>query len=168
MNLNHLLEMKICVLYDIENELIKGLPKLAKSATDMELKQALTDHFEETKRHVERLEEVFRALAMKPKKLKSAGIRGILDDAVWVTKNISGSTALDANIAAAAQYAEHYEMAGYGAAIEWARLLGNDVVSDLLQETLEEEEAASDTLTQLSATKLDQEALGSDENTEKS
>ena len=166
MNLHDLLILKLQALYDVENQLVKALPKMAKSATDMELKASFEDHLEETKAQAGRIEEAFSLLDIKPKKTKVEAIRGLIDDTEWCIKNIAGATALDAVLISAAEYVEHYEMAGYGTAAEWARLMEHTAVADLLEMTLEEEQAASDRLMMLATTRINQEALGSDENTE--
>lgn len=103
----------------------------------------------ETEAQVKRLEQCFKVLDMKPKKLKSDAIRGLIDDAIWVMKNVEKGPALDANVIAAAQYVEHYEMAGYGTALAWARLMKHAEIEALLEETLKEEKMADETLNQL-------------------
>jgi ferritin-like metal-binding protein YciE len=149
MNLKDLLVTKLCVLYDVEHALVKALPKMAKAATNSELKKGFNDHLTETKNHVTRLEKAFSILDVPPKKTKSEAIRGIIEDGEWVIKNVKPENALDANLARAAQYAEHYEIAGYFAAISWAKELGEDQVADLLEETLEEEKKGDKTLNEV-------------------
>jgi ferritin-like metal-binding protein YciE len=166
MSLADLFVQKIQALYDIESEIVDALPDMVDEATDEELKTAFQEHLIETRMHVERLKEIFMMLEMKPKKLECDGIRGIIKDAKWVMKHVTGATALDANLIATAQYVEHYEMAGYETAAEWARLLGHMTAAKLLTHTLEEEIAASDKILQLALEKINREALGSDENTE--
>lgn len=166
MTLHDVFIYKLQSLYDVETQLIKALEKVATMATDMELVAAINDHLEETKTHAERLENAFDILNAKPKKLKTEGIRGIIDDTEWLGKNVDSATALDASIIAVATYVEHYEMAGYGTASEWAKLMEHDEVADLLDLTLMEERAAADKLTALAVSKINQQALGSDENTE--
>ncbi len=146
MNLRTLLIQKVNALYDIESELVKALPKMAKAATTPELKKGFEEHLEETKNQVERLEEIHRILGEEPKKLKAEGIRGLVKDGEWVIKNVVPKEAMDANLARAAQYVEHYEMAGYMAAIDWAETLAETEIVDLLNDTLEEEIAADDKL----------------------
>ena len=146
MGLRELFIQKINVLYDIESELVKALPAMAKAASDPELKEGFEGHLEETKNQVARLEQIHEILGEKPKKLKAEGIRGIIEDGKWVIKNVKPKAALDANLARAAQYAEHYEIAGYLAAITWAKTLGETEVAELLDETLQEEIAADQKL----------------------
>ena len=157
-SLRDLLVIKLRALYDIEQELVKALPKLAKAATDSDLKEGFTAHLSETKNHVRRLEDAFVELGEKPKKEKSEGIRGIAKDAEWIIKNIKDKKVLDAALIAGASYAEHYEMAGYMAAVEWARTLGEDEIALLLEETLGEEIAADHKLAALGKEKINERA----------
>jgi ferritin-like metal-binding protein YciE len=139
MNLKDLLITKLQALYDIETTLVKAIPKMADAATNEELRSGLEEHLAETENHVSRLEEAFSILEEEPKKLKCEGIRGLIEDGNWVAENTEPEAARDAALARAAQYIEHYEMAGYMGAISWADELGLEEVSSLLNETLEEE-----------------------------
>jgi ferritin-like metal-binding protein YciE len=157
--LHELLLQKLSVLADVENELVKALPKLAKASTDEKLEEGFRMHLDETKNHSKRLEEAFKLLDSKPQRsLRSSGIRGIIEDGQWVIKNIKPDEALDANLIAAASYAEHYEMAGYKAAIEWAETMGHTKVADLLRANLEEEEAADKKLAELAQADINSKA----------
>ncbi len=158
MNLRELLIQKVNALYDIEKSLVKALPKMAKASKDPDLKRGFTDHLAETKTHVVRLEQVAKILGVKVKALKSEAIRALVKDGEWVIKTVKPAEARDANLARAAQYVEHYEMAGYIAALDWAHTLGESEVADLLQETLEEEEA-TDMKLQEAGAMLDQKIL---------
>lgn len=166
MSLRDVFVLKLQALYDVESELMDALPVMAKNATDEELKKTISEHLMETKMHLQRLITIFSMLDVKAKKAKSKGIRGIIDDAEWLAANVMGATALDAALIGAAQYAEHYEMAGYASAMEWARLLGLTDAVPLLNSTLEEEKSASDKLLKLALAKINREALGEEENTE--
>jgi len=106
-----------------------------------------------------RLEEAMRLLDVEPKKEKVAGIRGIAEDGDWVAGHTS-PMARDAALIAAAQYAEHYEIAGYGSAREWAAMMDHQEVADLLDTTLKEEEAANEKLTELAHNGINQRASG--------
>ncbi len=165
-NLRELLTAKIQALYDVENQLVKALPRLIKKASDDDLKNAIDLHLKETEGHVERLEQVFEQLAEDPKKLKSEAIRGLIDDADWVVKNIDEPAVRDAGIIAAASYAEHYEMAGYTAAREWAKLLDEKEVAELLDANLKEEMAADQKLMRLATERLNEQAHAIDEEEE--
>jgi len=154
MRLSDLLIAKLQALYDTENELIKALPKMARKADDPDLRASFEEHLEQTKEHVQRLEDAFSILEEKPKKLKGEAIRGLVNDASWVMQHVKGAEALDANLIAAAQYAEHYEMAGYGSARQWAEELGQTEIVDLLQKTLDEEKETDQKLSDLAMSKI--------------
>jgi ferritin-like metal-binding protein YciE len=158
-DLNELLVLKLQSLYDIESELIKALPKLARAAASYELKEAFEIHLHETKGQAARLEEAMRLLGVRPAKEKVSGIRGIAEDGAWVAGHTNAKTR-DAALIAAAQYAEHYEIAGYAAAREWAAMMDHQAVADLLDATLLEEQAASDKLAELAHTGINQKAGG--------
>lgn len=155
--LQDLFLMKIQALYDIEQEIIKALPKMAQKAGNIELKKGLQEHLEETRKQVERLEQIFGILGQRPQKLKVEAIRGIVEDAKWVMSHVKDAKALDASIIAAAQYVEHYEMAGYGTAKEWADMLGLDEARDLLEDTLEEEKSADEKLNDIAVSEVNPE-----------
>jgi ferritin-like metal-binding protein YciE len=158
MNLKDLLINKIQVLYDVETSLVKALPKMQKAATDRDLKNGFADHLVETKNHVKRIENIFSLLNISPKKLKSEAIRGLIKDGEWVVGHTSPKDALDASLARAAQYVEHYEMAGYMGAISWAEDLEMGEVESLLKETLAEEKAANEKLDE-AGSKIQKETL---------
>lgn len=156
--LHDLLILKLRSLYDIESELLTALPKMAKAATDGELKQAFEKHFGETENQVTRLEKALKSLDEKISKEKVEAIRGLAKDSAWIIKTIKKEEARDALLIAAGQYVEHYEMAGYGAAREWADLMGHAEVRDILQETLDEEKAANEKLNELAKGSINQRA----------
>lgn len=158
-NLHELLILKLQNLYDIEIELTKALPKLAKAAHNRELRAAFEDHLRETRGHVGRLEEAMRLLGGTPIKERARGIRGIAEDGEWVAEHTRGA-ARDAGLIAAAQYAEHYEIAGYGTAREWAAMMDHADVADLLDATLMEEENANKKLSELAHNGINQRAGG--------
>ncbi len=153
-DLRELLILKLESLYDIEQELIKALPKMAKGATHPELNAAFNEHLKQTKEHAKRLEHGLKLLGAKVSKLKTEGIRGIIKDGEWIIHTIKDEDARDASLVAAAQYAEHYEIAGYDAAKKWADILGLNEVKDLLSETLKEEEETSKKLEGLAKSEI--------------
>lgn len=148
-NLHDLLILKLQSLYDIETQLVSALPKMIKAASDEQLRRAFDMHLGETENHVRRLEEALKELDEKPKKEKVEAIRGLVKDASWVIKSIKNPASRDALLISAGQYVEHYEMAGYGSAREWADLMGHTTVAGLLQSTLAEEKAADEKLNEL-------------------
>jgi len=134
-------------LYDAEKQIVRALPKMAKAAASEQLREAFQEHLEETKEQVNRIEQVFEALGQKAKSKKCEGMRGLLEEGQEVMSSFPESAARDAALIAAAQKVEHYEMAGYGSARTFAKLLDRNEAADLLEETLNEEKAADEKLT---------------------
>jgi ferritin-like metal-binding protein YciE len=167
-NLRDLLIVKIKVLFDTEQQLVKALPKMAEAATTEELKTAFMDHLEETKGHVTRLEKIFEMLEVAPNTETSDSVRGLVSDTEWCIENIVAGPVLDAALIASAQYAEHQEMAGYGSAAEWAKVLDLTEIKDTLGETLDEEKAADEKLNVLATTKVNEAAIGMRDSEEES
>jgi ferritin-like metal-binding protein YciE len=158
-SLQDLFIIKLKSLYDIELQLIKALPKMAKNAENPDLKSGFLEHLEETKNHAKRLEDIFKMTGEKVGKTKVEAIRGMIADAEWLIDTIDDPGALDASLIGAGQAVEHYEMAGYGTAREWAKLLGLNEVEDLLNETLKEEKAADQKLNDLATETVNEEAM---------
>ena len=141
-------------IYYAERKLLAALKKLARGASDSELKQAFTAHREETETHIERLQQVFDMIG-KPARGKTCdAIDGITAEADEVMEDFKGQPALDAGILAAAQAAEHYEISRYGSLIAWAKALGLKDAADLMTQTLAEEKAADQKLTALAESAL--------------
>ncbi len=145
-------------LYGAEQMILKALPKMAKAASSPELQEALREHEEQTQTHVGRLEQVLEHLGERPKGAKSKGVAGLLDEGKEIMGLKAEPSVLDAAPIAAAQRVEHYEMAGYGCARTYARLMGKSEAADLLQETLEEEKAADRKLTEIAEHHVNPEA----------
>ena len=158
--------IKLQALYDIENVIIKALPKMEKVARDPELKNGFRVHMEETQMHIERLENAFLILGQPAKKLKCDGIRGIIDDGNWMASVPVSDMLRDALLASAARHVEHYEMAGYMSAIAEAEALGQSNIVDLLRETLEEEEETDKKLALAAEKSLELEAEETENETE--
>ena len=148
-------------LYHAEKQLVRALPKLAKNATSEKLRTALTAHLEETKGHVELLEQVFVELGERPRAKACAGMAGIIEEGSDMLEEGAEGAVLDAMIIAAAQRAEHYEIAAYGTAAEWAKALGLTKVSKLLGRILGQEEAADKKLTVIAESAVNPEAASS-------
>ena len=146
-------------VYSAEQQLLKALPKMAKGASSDELKQAFEDHLEQTKGHVERLEEIFETLDEKPTGKTCKAMKGLIEEGSEILKQDGEDSVLDAGIIAAAQKVEHYEMATYGTLRTWADLLNEDEAASLLQETLDEEAQADKTLNELATEVINPEAL---------
>lgn len=137
-------------LYDAENKLVKALPKLAKAANSDKLRSGFEEHLEQTRGHVERLEEIFEALGEKPTGNKCAGMAGLVKEGEEIMDEDFSEQAMDAALISAAQRVEHYEIAAYGCVSAWAELLGESEANALLEKTLEEEKETEQKLTELS------------------
>jgi ferritin-like metal-binding protein YciE len=146
-------------LYSAEKQLVKALPKVAKAVASPRLKKAITDHLEQTKGHVERLEQAFNTLGVKAKRKACKGMAGLLEEGDEMCNEDGDDAVRDAGIIGAAQRVEHYEMAAYGCAIAFARNLGEDQVAELLSNTLAEEEAADKKLTSIAEKEVNEAAL---------
>ena len=129
-------------LYSAEKQIVRALPKLAKAATSPDLKQALTNHLKETEAQVTRLEQIAEMVSKKLTGKTCVGMKGVLEEGSEVLEDTDKGTVRDAALIAAAQRVEHYEMAGYGSAREFAKMLGLSEVASSLDETLDEEKAA--------------------------
>ena len=145
-------------IYFAEKKILATLPKMAKAAQSEELKAAFEKHRAETEGQIGRLEQVFAAIDKKPQGKTCAAIVGITDEGSEIMEEYKGSPALDAGLLAAAQAVEHYEISRYGTLIAWAEELGLDDAVELLEETLEEEEATDEALTTIAKTAINQEA----------
>ena len=148
-NLRELLVEELKDLYSAETQLTKALPKVAKHCSDRQLKQAIEHHLKETEGHVTRLEQVFEQLGESPKGKTCEGMKGLIGEADERIKEGGEPPVLDAGLIADAQRVEHYEISAYGSARTFANLLGEKQVARLLEETLKEEKAADEKLTQL-------------------
>ena len=146
-------------LYNAETQLLKALPKMAKGASSQELKDAFEKHLEQTKTHVERLEEVFEQLGEKPRGKTCRAMKGLIEEGSEILEKDGDESVLDAGIIVAAQKVEHYEIAGYGSVRTFAHLLGQNEAAELLQTTLDEESETNEILNKLAETVVNPEAL---------
>jgi ferritin-like metal-binding protein YciE len=137
-------------LYSAETQLLKALPKMAKASSSEELRRGFEEHLEQTKGHVERLEQIFEMLEESPKGKKCKGMEGLIEEGREAVKDGLEGDVLDAALIGAAQRVEHYEMAAYGTTHAFAEILGEDKQVELLQATLQEEKETDQKLTQLS------------------
>ncbi|MFT4113328.1 ferritin-like domain-containing protein [Silvibacterium sp.] len=166
MSLNELLVEELRDLYSAENQLTKALPRLAKGAEDQELKDGFTQHLEQTKEHVERLKQVFSILEEKPTGKHCNGMEGLIEEGKEALGEEFEGDVYDLGLIGAAARVEHYEIAGYTAAIAMADALGQGEIVERLKETLKEEEETRDQLEQLLHTLVERAAEESDEDEE--
>jgi ferritin-like metal-binding protein YciE len=150
-------------LYSAETQLVKALPKMAKAASSSELQEAFKEHLEQTKGHVERLEQICEELDLSPKGKKCKGMEGLIEEGSEIISEDGDEATRDAALIAAAQRVEHYEIAGYGAARTFANHLGHQEAASLLQQTLDEEAETDKKLTQLAESAINQEAAQAQE-----
>jgi ferritin-like metal-binding protein YciE len=145
-------------VYYAEKQLVKALPKMSKAAQDPKLKAGFESHMQETEGHIERLERIFEILD-KPARAKTCdAILGILEEGKSIMEDYKGTVSLDAGLVAAAQAAEHYEIARYGTLRTWAEQLGLAEAVKLLDQTLSEEKACDQKLTDLALGKTNAKA----------
>lgn len=147
-------------LYSAEKQITKALPKMAKACTSSKLKADFEDHLEQTRMHVERLEEIFDSLEISHRVPKCVAMEGIIEEGEKLLKEGAEEMVKDAGLIAAAQKVEHYEIAGYGTVRTYARLLGHSEAERLLEQTLEEEKETDHKLTELAESEINVEAVG--------
>jgi ferritin-like metal-binding protein YciE len=152
--MNDLFVHQLQDIYYAEKQLVKALPKMAEKATDKQLKQGFLTHLDETKTHVQRLEQVFEMHGATVKAVDCPAIDGIIQEANEVAGEVSDKSVLDAALINAAQAAEHYEITRYGSLIAWAKQLGRSDCASVLQKTLDEERATDKKLTTLAESKI--------------
>ncbi len=145
-------------LRDAEEQLTKALPKLAQAATTKRLRTAFQKHLNETRGHINRLNEALRALGERPRSKTCEGMQGLLAEGEAVMKKTPAGALRDAVMITGAQKVEHYEMASYGTARTYAQVLGEASVARLLAQTLKEEKAADRTLTQIAKANVNEDA----------
>jgi ferritin-like metal-binding protein YciE len=157
-SLKELLVDELKDLLDAEKQLTKALPKMAKAASNEELKQGFQDHLEETKGQVERLTEIFKLLGETAKGKTCHAMKGLIEEGSEAMELEGPENLRDAKLIGAAQRVEHYEIAAYGTARAFAETIGETEVVDLLQQTLDEEGETDKKLTALAET-INQEAF---------
>jgi ferritin-like metal-binding protein YciE len=158
-SLRELLISELSDLHSAEKQLVTALPKMAKAANSDNLRTAFENHLEETKGHVERLDQIFDELGEKPKRKKCKAMEGLVDEGKEVIEEDGAPEVKDAALIGAAQRVEHYEMAGYGTARAMAETLSLNSVAELLQQTLDEESAADKKLNDLALNEINEGAL---------
>jgi ferritin-like metal-binding protein YciE len=151
-------------MYDAEKRIVKALPDMAKAANSPELRAAFQSHLHESEGHVDKIERVFRCFDRSPDRNTCEATKGLLSEADELAGDFDGSAALDAALICAAQKVEHYEIASYGCLVTWAGLLGNQEAAALLQQILDEEKAADESLNSIATSASNLDALRSERN----
>jgi ferritin-like metal-binding protein YciE len=157
-SLQELMVEELRDLYNAEAQLLKAMPRMAKKASNQQLKQAIETHMKETEGQIERLDQVFEALGEKAKGKKCLAMEGLINEAKEHMSEKMDEDVMDAALIGLAQKIEHYEIAGYGTVRTYAQLLGNKDVARLLQQTLDEEGKTDKLLTKLAESSINVEA----------
>lgn len=152
--MNDLFVHQLQDIYYAEKQLVKALPTMAEKATDPQLKQGFLTHLDETREHVQRLEQVFKMHGAEMKAVNCPAIDGIIEEADDTAGEVDDKAVLDAALINAAQAAEHYEITRYGSLVAWAKQLGRKDCASILQKTLDEEKATDSKLTKLAESKV--------------
>jgi ferritin-like metal-binding protein YciE len=145
-------------LYSAETQITKALPKVIKAASTPELQEALQNHLEETEEQIERLEKIFHRLGEKPTGKKCKAMEGLVAENKEMIEENAEPEVMDAGLIVGCQKIEHYEIAGYGAMITFAKILGDNESAKLLQQTLAEEEKADKKLTEVAQSTINVQA----------
>jgi ferritin-like metal-binding protein YciE len=145
-------------LYSAESQLVQALPKMAKAASSSDLRKAFQMHLDQTKEHVNRLEQIFENMEYKPTGHKCKGMEGLIEEGEEMIENEAEKEVRDAGLIAAAQRVEHYEIAGYGTVRTYAEMLNRNEDVQLLQQTLDEEYKTDEKLTMLAESEINVEA----------
>ena len=146
-------------IYWAEKHLLKALPKMEKAATTQELKDSLVEHLEVTRRQITRLEEAFEIMGKKPQAKKCDAMDGLTKEAEGIIEDTeAGSMTRDVALIIAAQKVEHYEIATYGGLKQLAKTLGKNDLSELMEQTLQEEKQADEMLTSIAENHINMEA----------
>ena len=157
-SLEDLLVHELKDLYSAEKQLLKALPKMAKAATNEELKAGFEKHLKETEGHAKRLEKISESMGKAVTGHKCVAMEGLIEEGSELIEEDADEAVRDAGLIGAAQRVEHYEIAGYGTARALASRLGLDDVAKLLGETLEEEKATDVALTEIAESAVNEEA----------
>lgn len=145
-------------IYYAEKAILKSLPKMAKKAGHEELKEAFNEHVQMTNKQVQRLEQVFQMIGVKPRAKKCPAMDGLVAEAEEIMKEAEDEDVRDAGMLGCAQSVEHYEISRYGTLKAWAQRLGMDEAVQLLDETLQEEKETDSKLTMLAEQAINEEA----------
>ncbi len=147
-------------IYWAEKALVKTLPKVADKTSSEDLAEAIQNHLNETKEHVNRLEKVFSILGIKAEAVKCEAMAGLIKETDQIISETEDGAVRDAGIISAAQKIEHYEIATYGTLVTFAQILNEDKVASILEDTLGEEKTADATLSQIAESVVNVEAVG--------
>jgi len=150
-NFRSLYAQQVRYLLSTENQIVKGLQSMINHATDTQLKEAFQSHLQETEGHVSRLHQIIAEVNDGDVDDKKDPITtALIGSGENIVSESDEGPVRDAGLLATAQKVEHYEMASYGAARDWAQILGFTNQAQLLEKTLQEEKHADQLLTTIS------------------
>ncbi|MEW6468880.1 MAG: ferritin-like domain-containing protein [Bacteroidota bacterium] len=164
--LHHLFEETLKDIYNAEQQLVEALPEVAEAADNEELKDAINEHLEQTKKQAERIEKLFTRLGIEKESVTCEAMQGLIEEGKEVIRNYEPGPVRDAALIIAAQKVEHYEIATYGSLCELADVLGMTKTCEILGRSLDEEEEADLLLTEIAqevndeACELSEEEVG--------
>ncbi len=151
----------LSALYNTEKLTLQGMPDMMKAVTNPQAKQAFEKHQAETQQQVQRLEQIFQKIGDTPNDIQPDGIKGILTENNKIQSQGYDDKTLEAEVVAAAQRVEHYEIAGYGTLIAHAKQLGHNDIAQTLEQSLQEEKQSDQTLTQIAESASNPQAVQS-------
>jgi len=154
-------------IYSAEKQLAKALPRLSRAAENPKLSQAFDQHLEETRGQIERIDKIVDQLDIRLKRTKCAGMEGLVDEAREIIESVPQGPLRDAALIGGAQKAEHYEIASYGTLCALAKQLGHQDAAKLLDQTLQEEKATDQKLTELAEQGANQQAAQASKGSDK-
>ncbi|WP_179344927.1 ferritin-like domain-containing protein [Winogradskyella ursingii] len=157
--LKDLFEHEIKDLYSAEKQLVDALPNMVKAASDKKLQKAFSDHLNETKTHLERIQGICEELDINPTNTKCKAMEGLVKECEGMIKEDADADVKDAGLIACAQRVEHYEISGYGTAVRFAKELGHESIAKKLQTTLDQEYKADQNMDDLAQGRLNKKAM---------
>lgn len=158
-NLQELFEHELKDLYSAEKQLTEALPSMVEAATDAKLAEAFSEHLKETEEHLERVRGICEEIGINPGSTKCDAMEGLIEEGEDMIEEDAPGDVKDAGLIACAQRVEHYEIAGYGTAVRFAKELGHDSIASELQKTLDQEYHADQLLNELAEGRLNQKAV---------
>jgi ferritin-like metal-binding protein YciE len=157
-NLRDLFIHDLLDIYDAEKQITKALPQMIEAADSTQVRKAFEKHLDQTHEQIRRLDEVFRHLGEQVKSQECKGMKGLIEEGEKLMMEDASPEVRDAGLIASAQKVEHYEIAAYGTARAYARMLGEEEVDNLLLQTLDEEGKTDEELTRIAMTRENQKA----------
>jgi ferritin-like metal-binding protein YciE len=155
---DELFQTGLAEIYDAEQQLVEALPKLAQACSSPQLRQAFEQHLQETRGHVQRLEQVYSKLGLRPERITNTILQAMTQDAEKKIRMIEASPVRDAALTVCGNKVEHFEIGSYGSLRSFAELMGQKEIIPLLEQTLQEEKKADQLLTQIGESEVNPQA----------